>query len=468
MLDQRARGLQSLLSLGKTLLLPLWMLAAVAFSVELVGRMEYSQVAFNIYLPVAALAGLVAWRGPLGRRGVPARQHWLTAVRQTNREITILSLLLFGAVYATKDQAMSRQFIAYYLISTWGLLLLINRFGPTLGAKHLFPGPSTINALLVGSAARAQELRSQWDQADALGLNLVGLVSYQEEVIKPERLPLLGTYEELHRILREQQVQQVILLETRRSPRFVREVVDTCTREGARLLIYNSWEEYLSQPLRVVEHGGMTFFTFEDEPLQSPLNRMAKRLLDIAVALPVCLLVLPPLALLIKVMQTLQAPGPLIYRQRRTGAEKRDFTIYKFRSLRVESQGDAARQVTRGDGRVYPFGRFLRRTSLDEFPQFWNVLRGQMSVVGPRPHLIQHDEHFARQIELYRSRHFAKPGITGLAQQRGYRGEITKPEDIEARIRLDLEYIYHWSIWLDLGIIFKTFAQILVPPKSAQ
>ena len=125
------------------------------------------------------------------------------------------------------------------------------------------------------------------------------------------------------------------------------------------------------------------------------------------------------------------------------------------------------RQVKAGDPRIYPFGNFLRRHSLDEFPQFWNVLKGDMSIVGPRPVMPLLDAEFERQVRAYRSKHWVKPGITGLAQSEGFRGEIVTQEQLQERIRLDLYYIAHWSIWLDIQITLKTFRQVFFPPKSA-
>ena len=125
------------------------------------------------------------------------------------------------------------------------------------------------------------------------------------------------------------------------------------------------------------------------------------------------------------------------------------------------------RQASTDDARIYPFGRFMRRHSLDEFPQFWNVLIGEMSIVGPRPVMPVLDEEFERQVRAYRSKHWVKPGITGLAQSEGFRGEIRTPEQLQERIRLDLYYIAHWSIWLDLQITLRTAGQIFRPPPSA-
>jgi lipopolysaccharide/colanic/teichoic acid biosynthesis glycosyltransferase len=218
-----------------------------------------------------------------------------------------------------------------------------------------------------------------------------------------------------------------------------------------------------------VTEEGHQFHTLQEEPLEDPMNRMVKRSLDIAISLPVVIFLLPPLVAWVWFMQRLQAPGRLFFRQERTGHGQHYFQIIKFRSMYEASQSPTteARQARRGDDRIYPFGRFLRASSLDEFPQFINVLKGEMSVVGPRPHLVAHDREFSRSMNGYRTRFFAKPGITGLAQCNGLRGEITDSKLLEDRIKLDIDYITRWSIWLDLQITVKTAWQLVRPPKSA-
>jgi lipopolysaccharide/colanic/teichoic acid biosynthesis glycosyltransferase len=169
----------------------------------------------------------------------------------------------------------------------------------------------------------------------------------------------------------------------------------------------------------------------------------------------------------VKIFQSIQSPGPLFYRQTRAGLGNRPFRIFKFRTMRVD-QGDAAsKQATAGDPRIYPMGRLLRKTSLDEMAQFLNVFFGDMSLVGPRPHMIIHNRRFKKIMDQYHVRTFAKPGITGLAQMSGYRGEAKNDEDIEGRAKKDIEYIENWSLAGDFEIIFGTLRQVVKPPKTA-
>jgi putative colanic acid biosynthesis UDP-glucose lipid carrier transferase len=157
----------------------------------------------------------------------------------------------------------------------------------------------------------------------------------------------------------------------------------------------------------------------------------------------------------------LESPGPVLFCQRRRGRYQQIINVYKFRTMRVMEDGANVRQAKAGDDRVTAIGRVLRRTSLDELPQLFNVLKGEMSLVGPRPHALIHDEEFSRLIEAYPDRHQMRPGMTGLAQVTGLRGPTVAPGSIEARLQADLAYIKSWSIWLDLRILTRTIGAVI-------
>jgi putative colanic acid biosynthesis UDP-glucose lipid carrier transferase len=186
---------------------------------------------------------------------------------------------------------------------------------------------------------------------------------------------------------------------------------------------------------------------------------LTKRLIDIGVS--VAFLILgSPLLLLLALLVKLSSPGPVVFRQRRYGLDGHEIMVYKFRTMLVTEDGEQIRQASRTDSRITPIGGFLRRYSLDELPQFINVLQGRMSLVGPRPHAVAHNEQYRTLIKGYMVRHKVRPGITGLAQINGARGETSKLEDMEARIRLDLEYLRGWSPLLDIKIMARTFVKV--------
>jgi putative colanic acid biosynthesis UDP-glucose lipid carrier transferase len=168
------------------------------------------------------------------------------------------------------------------------------------------------------------------------------------------------------------------------------------------------------------------------------------------------IVLISPVLLALAIGVKLSSPGPVIFKQRRNGLDGDEITVYKFRSMTSQDNGDVVRQATKNDPRVTRFGAFLRRTSLDELPQFFNVLQGRMSIVGPRPHAVAHNEEYRRIIKAYMVRHKVKPGITGWAQVNGHRGETDTIEKMQARVEYDLEYLRNWSLGLDLQIIVRT------------
>jgi putative colanic acid biosynthesis UDP-glucose lipid carrier transferase len=192
---------------------------------------------------------------------------------------------------------------------------------------------------------------------------------------------------------------------------------------------------------------------------------VAKRLTDIVLSLVILLLLLPLLAV-IAVLVKLSSTGPIIFKQRRYGLDGQEIAVYKFRTMRVTEDGDRIRQASRGDERITRVGALLRRTSLDELPQLINVLQGRMSLVGPRPHAIAHNEEYRKLIKGYMVRHKVLPGITGLAQVNGCRGETAQLEEMEARVNYDLDYLRHWSPMLDLKIILLTVLRIFRDDKA--
>jgi len=185
-----------------------------------------------------------------------------------------------------------------------------------------------------------------------------------------------------------------------------------------------------------------------------------KRVIDIVVA-SMTLAFFAPALLAIAILIKLDSRGPVFFRQRRTGLNGKPFYIFKFRSMTVAEDGDKVVQATQNDKRVTRVGRILRKTSIDEIPQLINIVKGDMSLVGPRPHALSHDKEFAPVVNNYNARFRARPGLTGLAQVRGHRGEIVERVDLEQRIKSDIEYIEQWSIWMDVATILKTVPCLL-------
>ncbi len=242
----------------------------------------------------------------------------------------------------------------------------------------------------------------------------------------------------------------------------ITDLMEFCERNTIRFRIIPSAESFIpvvkASDLEFL--GGVPVSKLRKEPLDKPHNRWVKRAFDIVFSSAVILFVFtwlfPILALLVK----LSSRGPVFFKQKRLGRDNTEFTCWKFRSMRMNAEADV-KQATKDDPRVTAVGRFLRKSNLDEMPQFWNVLLGHMSVVGPRPHPIRLNEQYRDIIDKYMVRHFVRPGITGWAQVNGFRGETRTPDLMERRVELDVWYLENWSFWLDLKVVVRTVTNML-------
>ncbi|WP_418320782.1 undecaprenyl-phosphate glucose phosphotransferase [Piscinibacter sakaiensis] len=215
---------------------------------------------------------------------------------------------------------------------------------------------------------------------------------------------------------------------------------------------------------RLRDVGGIPVVGLCETPFTGT-SELVKRISDIVLA-SIILLLISPLMLAIALGVKMSSPGPVIFKQRRNGLDGEEIIVYKFRSMTTMDNGSEIRQATKGDARITPFGAFIRRTSLDELPQFINVLQGRMSIVGPRPHAVAHNETYRQLIKAYMVRHKVKPGITGLAQVNGHRGETDTIEKMQVRVEHDLEYLRNWSLLLDLQIILATIRLVVRDSKA--
>ena len=389
------------------------------------------------------------------------RQHRLS-LRQTIASTGLLVLYLI----ATKDAFISRIFFFNFVPWLYVALLFSHYYLPPLLARGIFTRLREEKTLLVGSPRKAAQLRSWLRRKAEIGLRTVGLICEEKIDRTEDGIPVLGSSGELEKVIRELGITQVILLEFPLFTEINRNIIRICDQLGIRLLIVSDLEEKLRHSVTHFEDDGFRFIGLREEPLENPLNRFFKRAIDLAIALPVVLFIFPILAVLVWVAQRYQSPGPLFHAQTRAGMQNRQFIIFKFRTMRPDHD-ELARQARDRDERVYPLGKWFRKLSIDEVPQFWNVLRGDMSIVGPRPHLIEHNNQFSRLMENYHVRAFVKPGITGLAQVRGFRLEARNNSDIENRVACDIEYLENWHLSLECGIILRTFGQLIVPPRTA-
>ena len=417
---------------------------------------------------LAVFVGMAASIGHIRSRGYTLNSiGWFGGMALAIRQVVFVAACIFALMFATKDREISRLFLGTYLFLLACVLTALHAKFPRALARMLFAEKTQSPTLFVSQGEDMADLADWIVDREHLGICPVGFISEKEPSLNERAVsPYLGGIDRLEALLKQHRVRQVVLLGWMADTDKVEHIIELCEQSGCRFLINNNLASRFARPLVAVQEGGHHLLALQEEPLEDPLNRLCKRSLDLAIALPVVVLLLPPLTVCVWLVQRSQAPGPVFFVRPRGGHNLKTFKMLKFRSMYAADQ-NINQQATPGDRRIYPFGKFLRRTSLDEFPQFINVLNGSMSVVGPRPHLPQHDEDFSQISRAYRVRALVKPGITGLAQIHGFRGEITAPDKLHQRVSWDLNYVANWSAWLDIQIVLRTAIQVTKPPTTA-
>ena len=287
---------------------------------------------------------------------------------------------------------------------------------------------------------------------------------------RPSTLKRLGTLQEFMRkiVMEPDELHlgdELYVSLSRRDREIIKRISQFCDHQVIRFYYVPVSVESLGMNLKREMLDDMEVYTTYEIPLANPVNKAIKRAFDIVASL----VFLIPTAIMfpfIWVIIKIQSPGPIFFKQKRTGLDGQDFEMLKFRSMHVNKDADRL-QATKDDPRKYPFGNFMRKSNIDELPQFLNVLKGDMSFVGPRPHMLLHTEQYSQLIDKYMVRHFVKPGLTGWAQVTGYRGETKELWQMEGRVKRDIWYIEHWSVWLDIRIIWLTAKTIFIHDKNA-
>lgn len=327
-------------------------------------------------------------------------------------------------------------------------------------------GRNAHNVVFVGNTDSAVELFKEMSQP-FYGYRVMGYFSDEPLLDCPAGLHHLGMVSDVVDYLKETpDIQQLYCSLPAVRAVEIRQIVDACEHHCVRFFSIPQLRNYLKRKMQLEVLGSIPVLYIREDPLSSLTNRFVKRLFDVVVSLvvmiPFWLLIYPVVALLTHILQ----PGPVFFKQKRNGVNGEEFVCYKFRSMKVNAESDQ-RQATENDPRKTPFGNFLRKSSIDELPQFINVLKGDMSIVGPRPHMVAHTEEYSALIDKYMVRHWVRPGITGWAQVTGSRGETRELWQMEERIKKDVWYVENWSFALDLKIIFLTVWNVVTGDKQA-
>lgn len=426
--------------------------------------------------PVVAVASLFAcafgWGEPLGAQyiilalivfsltfpgNIFLNDRLRTMLRKTfvNWLIIAVILLFFG------EASGYLGFFPRQVIYTWLGVTPLALMGANGLARWIIPGVlalegNTRTAVIAGCNETGVRLAESFSGNQYIGVRFVGYFDDR----KRERLdgigdsPLLGSLPQLAEYVKTHHVDHIYLaLPMATQPRILKVLDNLKDTTASIFFVPDIFVTDLIQG-RVDQVGGMPVVAVCETPFTGA-NGFLKRLTDVVLSILILVLI-SPLMLATALGVKLSSPGPVIFKQRRYGLDGKEIVVYKFRSMTTCDDGATIAQATRGDKRITRFGAFIRKTSLDELPQFINVIQGRMSIVGPRPHAVAHNETYRKLVKGYMVRHKVKPGITGWAQVNGYRGETETVEKMEKRIEYDLEYLRNWSLGMDLWIIVKT------------
>jgi putative colanic acid biosysnthesis UDP-glucose lipid carrier transferase len=370
---------------------------------------------------------------------------------------SVLVACLLGLGYVTKfSEEFSRRVIVTWVLVTPVLLVMLSLILREITRALLRDAAQARRAVIVGCTNASMELSRRLAGHEEFGISIAGFFDDRgsDRLGCARHAQLLGRFSDVAAFVNSRSIDVIFIAISPGQVTRVRELVHELGDTTASVYFLPDVSGFDVIQQRASEILGMPVVAMCETPFHG-YRGLVKRLMDVTIA-SLAILALSPVLFTIGYLVKRSSPGPVLFRQRRYGLDGREIMVYKFRTMTVTENGDRVTQASRNDTRVTPIGKHLRRWSLDELPQLINVLQGTMSIVGPRPHAVAHNEEYRKLIKRYMVRHKVLPGITGLAQVRGCRGETAKVEEMEARVLYDLEYMRRWSPMLDLEIMLAT------------
>ena len=398
----------------------------------------------------------------LHRRIVRADHIVMRAVRNTFCHaivfISLITLVHFGS--------LSTRFLVIFYTAFLALLVSYRLIFRHFVKIYRRKGGNRRTVALVGDGSNMVELYEEMTADPTSGFKVVGYFAEHPSDNYPKECHYLGTPQEVIPYLKKSKAEHLYCGLTSSHSKEILPIISYCENNLIHFYSVPNVRNYLKRRMHLELIGNVPVLDIRQEPLAQPENRLAKRLFDIVFSLLFLCTIFPIIFIIIGLAIKITSPGPFFFKQKRSGEENKEFWCYKFRSMRVNKDSDKV-QATLNDPRKTRLGNFMRKTSIDELPQFINVLLGDMSVVGPRPHMLKHTEEYSKLIDKYMVRHLVKPGITGWAQVTGFRGETKELWQMEGRVERDIWYLEHWTFMLDLYIIYKTVKNAVKGEKEA-
>jgi putative colanic acid biosysnthesis UDP-glucose lipid carrier transferase len=385
--------------------------------------------------------------------------------RRTMTAFVYLLALEMLYLFFNKDAQISRLFLIS-ILSSFAISLLINRF-LHLAMQQFFQSKDHIvrKVMIIGYNERAKKLAS-YLELEPIKTEIVGFCEEEENVNELSLYPIIGRVGEAIEASKLHEVTEIFSTIAPEQQSGIYKLINDADQACIRFRIVPDFNHFIRKPVHLEYLKDIPVLSLRKEPLDDVGNRIKKRLFDLAISSLVTIFILSWLIPIVSLLIWLDSRGPIFFIQQRSGKNGKTFNCIKFRSMKVNKDSNE-KQATKNDKRVTKLGSFLRKSNLDEMPQFFNVLMSDMSIVGPRPHMLKHTDDYSKLLNRYMVRHFLKPGITGWAQIHGYRGEIKHVQDINNRVEYDIWYLENWSIWLDTRIILMTAFNMAKGEKNA-
>ena len=396
--------------------------------------------------------------------GVSADRELLCAVVTWGLTVPAVALLgYFVDLFATAEGPAARRLFACWMLTSPASIVALRCAFRAHQRRQRRRGRNVRGLAIVGCTDIGFQLARNIEGSPWSGLRTVGFFddrpADRRSVMPDDVAACVGNIDELLRQAADGRVHMIYITLPLRAENRIKSVLRRLADTTASVYLVPDFYVYELLHSRWISVGGLPAVSVFENPFYG-VDGMVKRVLDVVVGSLALVVAAVPM-LVIAAAVKLTSPGPVFFRQKRYGLDGRPIDVWKFRSMRVCENGAEVKQATRGDARITPVGALLRKTSLDELPQLFNVLEGTMSLVGPRPHANAHNELYRKQIQGYMLRHKVKPGITGLAQVSGWRGETDTLDKMQRRVECDHAYIRDWSPWLDLKILFRTVFTVL-------
>lgn len=377
------------------------------------------------------------------------------------KQLSLFTLFVIAVFPFYKEAIFSGKATAYYTLTLFGFIVLFKSLLFYYLKKYrIVTGNNYRNVIILGYNSKAVDLKNIFETRVDYGYKFKGFFSDKKknEFIK-------GTIQEAKEVVFTESINEIYCSVGELSNDQQKDIVEFAEENKIEIKFIPDTKTIFSKNLRINHYELIPVLSLSKSPLDNYYTKIFKRFFDILFSLIVVVFILSWLTPLLGLLIKLESKGPIFFKQSRPGLNEQEFVCYKFRSMPLNQKTET--EASRNDPRVTKVGKFIRKTSLDELPQFFNVLIGDMSVVGPRPHLWSQNKTYGQKIKKYMVRHYVKPGITGLAQVKGFRGEIETSEDMVNRIKYDVFYIENWSFFMDIKIIILTIVNIFKGEEKA-